>query len=73
MAAASYIVQAFDIVGTIFLWTWWIFIIGGLFLMKKKYKEYPIDVVVIEKRGDNFIKTNERAGRKFNKQTQISY
>jgi len=32
MAAESYIVQAFDIILTLFLWTWWIFVIGGLFL-----------------------------------------
>ena len=72
MAAESYILQAFDIVGTIFLWTWWIFLIGGLFMMKKSYEKWPIDVVIIEKRGENLIKTNERAGRNFNKETQMS-
>lgn len=70
---ASYIVQAFDIVWTIVLWTWWIFFIGGLFLMKKKYEAYPVDVVIIEKRGGNLVKTNERAGRKVDKETQTSY
>jgi len=72
MAAESYILQAFDIVGTIFLWTWWVFLIGGLFAMKKSYEKWPIDVVIIEKRGENLIKTNERAGRKFNKETQMT-
>lgn len=73
MAAESYIVQAFDIVGTIFMWSWWLFLIGGLFIMKKKYEAFPVDVVIIERRGDNLIKTNERAGRKVNKETQVSY
>lgn len=73
MAAVDYIVQAFDIVIVIFMWTWWIFIIGGLWFMKRKYEQFPIDVVIIEKRGDNLIKTNERAGRKVDKDTQMSY
>ncbi len=73
MAAESYIVQAFNIIGTIFLWSWWIFLIGGLFMMKKKYSAYPIDVIIIEKRGGNLIKTNERAGRKVNKETEVSF
>jgi len=72
MAAESYIIQAFDIVATIFLWTWWVFLIGGLWFMKKNYEKYPVDVVIIEKRGENLTKTNERAGRVFEKDTQIS-
>lgn len=71
-ASASYILQAFDIVGTILLWTWWIFVIGGLWLTKKKYEAHPVDVVIIEKRGDNLIKTNERAGKQVNKETQVA-
>ena len=73
MAGESYIIQAFDIVGVIFLWTWWIFLIAGMWFMKKKYSAFPVDVVIIEKRGENLIKTNERAGRRVNKETQMSY
>jgi len=73
MEPASAILHAFDIIVSIFMWTWWIFLIGGMFMMKKKYEEYPVDVVIIERRGDNLIKTNERAGRKVNKETQVSY
>lgn len=73
MAAAGYIVQAIDVIGTMLLWTWWIFLIAGIWMMKKKYEAYPVDAVIIEKRGENLIKTNERAGRKINKDTQISY
>lgn len=73
MAAVDYIVQAFDIIGVVFMWTWWIFLIGGMWMMKKKYSAFPVDVVIIEKRGENLIKTNERAGRKVDKDTQMSY
>ncbi len=73
MEATSYIIQAFDIISVIFLWTWWIFLIGGMFMMKKKYEAFPVDVVIIEKRGENLIKTNERAGRKVSKNDMISY
>jgi len=73
MTAASYFVQAFDIISVIFLWTWWVFLIGGIYLLKKSYEKFPVDVIIIERRGDNLIKTNERAGRKVNKETQVSY
>ena len=43
-----------------------------MFVAKKRYSAYPIDVVVIEKRGDNLIKTNERAGRKYDKELMVS-
>jgi len=69
---ASLILRAFDIVGTVFLWTWWIFLIGGIWLTKRKYSRYPIDVIILEKRGNNIIKTNERAGKMENKETQIT-
>lgn len=42
-------------------------------MMKKKYEAFPVDVIIIERRGDNLIKTNERAGRKINDETQVSY
>ena len=72
MAAAAYVLQAFDIIGVVFMWTWWVFLIGGMWFMKKNYEKYPVDVIIIEKRGDNLIKTNERAGRKVDKDTQMS-
>lgn len=72
MAAGDLILSAFDTIGTIFLWTWWIFIIAGIFIAKKRAERFPMDVVIIEKRGDNLIKTNERAGRFYEKETQVS-
>jgi len=71
--AATYVVQAFNISWIIIKWGWWAFILIGLWLTKKKYEQYPIDCVIIETRGKNIIKTNERAGRKVDKETQVSY
>lgn len=34
-----------------------------LFIMKFIWKKWPVDVVIIEKRGENLIKTNDRAGK----------
>lgn len=55
------------------MWTWWIFLIGGLWISKKRYEAFPVDCVILEVRGSNIIKTNERAGRKVNKETEVSY
>jgi len=53
-------------------WSWWLILIVAMFVAKKRYEAYPIDVVVIEKRGANLTKTNERAGRKYDKDTSVS-
>lgn len=41
-------------------------------MLKKKYERYPIDVIIIEKRGENLIKTNERAGKQEDKITGVT-
>jgi hypothetical protein len=72
MAAAESILHIMSILWTVFKWSWWVFLIGGMFLMKKGYERYPIDCVILESRGKNIIKTNDRAGRKFDKETQVT-
>lgn len=42
---------------------WWLVPIIILFVYKKRLSKYPIDVTIYEKRGENIIKTNDRAGR----------
>ena len=37
--------------------------IAWLFLMKILWKKWPVEAVIIEKRGENLIKTNDRAGK----------
>lgn len=73
MAVANALVQMFNTLGLIVKWGWWVFVLGAMFIAKKKWSAYPIDVVIIEKRGENLIKTNERAGRKYDKETAVTY
>jgi len=51
---------------TIFLYffSWWVIPIVVLFVLRKKWGAWNIESVVIEKRGENLIKTNDRL-RKF--------
>ena len=42
---------------------WPIILLFFLFLAKMLWKTWPVDVVIIEKRGSNLIKTNDRAGK----------
>lgn len=73
MTAVSAIMQMFNILMLIVKWGWWVFVIIAMFVAKKRWSAFPVDVIVIEKRGENLIKTNERAGRKYNKETGVSY
>jgi hypothetical protein len=51
------------VMGLIFMYGWPFMILIWLFFLKTMYKKWPIDVVIIEKRGSNLIKTNDRCGR----------
>lgn len=73
MAAAATIIGIFSLVWTLFKWTWWLLLIIILFAMKKKYEKNPIDAVIIEQRGSNLIKTNDRVGRREDKSSGITY
>jgi hypothetical protein len=44
-------------------WTWWIGVVVFLFALKQKWKAYPLEAIIIEKRGNNLIKTNDRCGK----------
>lgn len=44
-------------------WFWWAIILVGIFIMKFLYKNWKVEAVIIEKRGDNLIKSNDRAMR----------
>lgn len=41
---------------------WWVLPLGFLFFGKVKWSRHPIEAIILEKRGDNFIKTNDRIG-----------
>jgi len=48
---------------TILLYGWPFLILIWLVVLKVMWKNWPVDVVIIEKRGENLIKTNDRAGK----------
>jgi hypothetical protein len=56
----------FSIMGTleiILLYGWPFIIILFIIILKIKWKNWPVDAVIIEKRGNNLIKSNDRAGK----------
>lgn len=72
---ASGIDTIFEIITTfwnVLKWTWWLFIAGWLGFLKVKWKAWPLDAVIIEKRGNNLIRTNDRAGKYTDPYTSIT-
>ena len=71
MAGTDVILQAMDSIVFFLKWFWWVLILLVLFGMKMKYKRWALDVVIIEKRGKNLVKTNDRAGKYTDKLTGL--
>ncbi len=63
MADLSTIAQIWDILKFILIYFWWAILLIWIAILKIKWKNWPIDVVIIEKRGHNLIKSNDRAGK----------
>jgi len=72
MAGVDTILYYLDIVIFILKWFWWLILAFCLFIMKLKYKKWPVEAVIIEKRGNNLVKTNDRAGRYVDPYTGIT-
>ena len=53
----------FESIYVIIFWGWPFMLLVWLFILKMMWKGWPVDVVIIEKRGENLIKTNDRAGK----------
>jgi len=47
----------------VLLYGWPFIILLWIGFLKLKWKNWPVDVVIIEKRGSNLVKTNDRAGK----------
>lgn len=47
--------------------SWWVIPIGFLIYGKIKWGRYPIEAIILETRGDNIIKTNDRIGKMHDK------
>ena len=60
---------------TIFLYffSWWVIPIITLFILKKKWGAWNIEAVLIEKRGENLVKTNDRIRKFVDKATGLTY
>ncbi len=56
----------------IFLYGWPFMLLVWIFILKMRWKNWPVDVVIIEKRGENLIKTNDRAGKYVDPYTGIT-
>jgi len=54
-------------------YSWPFLILIWLFVMRSLYKKWPIDAIIIEKRGNNLIKTNDRVGRFTDKFDGLTY
>ena len=63
---------AFQIIDTVWMvikYGWWLAIVICLLFVWKRNKSYPIEAVIIEKRGNNHVKTNDRVGKYIDKYT----
>lgn len=69
--AIDIIFGIFKDIEVILLYGWPFIILIWLIILKFKWKNWPVDVVIIEKRGDNLIKTNDRAGKFIDPYTKI--
>jgi len=72
MAIEDQIIQTFNDSITLLMYAWPFIILGYLFLLKIIWKKWPVDVVIIERRGNNLIKTNDRAGKYIDSYTGIT-
>lgn len=67
----SAILQAFSSAGMIFRYGWPFIILMLIVAAKVKWKNWIIDVVILERRGKNIIKSNDRACKFTDKYTQL--
>ena len=72
MGVIDTIFQSFETVWLIFLYGWPFMLLVWIFILKMRWKAWPVDVVLIEKRGNNLVKTNDRAGKYEDPYTQMT-
>ncbi len=64
--------QIYETIWFVIIWFWWAIFGAYVVAMKIKWKNYPVEAIIIEKRGDNLIKTNDRAGKYTDKYTDVT-
>ena len=72
MAAIDTLFSVIDIIIFILKWFWWAILAAWLFIMKILMRKWSVECVIIEKRGNNLIKTNDRAGKYVDPYTAIT-
>lgn len=73
MALAESFLNTLHTIGTVLLYTWWLFIILGLYIVKKRWEVWNVDAVILEKRSDNLVRTNDRLRKVEDKQADLVY
>ena len=73
MGLAMSFIGFLDAVKIVLFYSWWLIIIITLYIMKRRWSKFPLEAVLIEKRGDNLIKTNDRVGKREDKTTGMTY
>lgn len=72
--AVETIFQIIDTIWLVIKYGWWLGLVIWLAYTKIRNKNYPIEAVILEKRGNNLVKTNDRVGKYIDKYTGlISY
>lgn len=72
MPALDTITQIIETLKFILIWFWWALILLWVGYCKVRWKNWPIEAIIYEKRGDNLVKTNDRAGRYIDPYTKIT-
>jgi hypothetical protein len=71
MATTDFIFSTIGDLQTVLLYGWPFIILFWIITLKLIWKKWPVDVVIIEKRGNNLVKTNDRAGKYTDKYTGL--
>ena len=72
MSVIAFISEAFTTIKIIFLYGWPFILLAWIFILKNKWKNWPVEAIIIEKRGDNLIKTSDRAGKYIDPYTKMT-
>ena len=73
MTLATTIISIFGGVKTFLFYTWPFLLLVYVWINKVRWSKYPLEAVIIEKRGENLIKTNDRVGRFFDKFSEMVF
>jgi len=73
VSTAAYIVHIFSLIRKTFLYTSPLILLGGLWLLRARYRKFPLEAIIFEKRGENLVKTNDRVGKKVDKYTNMTF